>query len=256
MYGLDSDSLSNYLAKEKLNNEVIGWALFTTFAIMPVFVLASMIIDLTFMWVFILAFFCVMGMIPSLEWKARRFRLGFWIDTGVVKRLKSRSFVIYMFISGAIVGGSLTMIFFWMLMSRRFGMDFWEYLEMGIEAFVLLIEFAIFLPVLHLINRHLVKKHKLEMARTKYVHGNKAKMERIVEKAITDLRLGFSEGQEGSRWWGLVPVLKIDEHEISIHTFPVWPKQSGVTVTARRVEDYEIAERIQKSIDSSLWIIS
>ncbi len=124
---------------------------------------------------------------------------------------------------------------------------FWPPVVLGVES-------AIMLPVTFLIFRHLDKKYENRRKWTGQFRITKKDLDKVLETSLGVLNLQYSEIAEGSKRRGLVPVLKIKGHDISIQVHESGSNSSGIVMTVRSPLDVSKALELQKEINSLIVV--
>lgn len=248
------DRESSYVSKLISFHWMVGWGLFLFFVTLPILTNLIIFFDPSILLLYI-ALFLGFGVFSyAYERRVTKLSYGFWLDLDRVDLKQSIQWVGYSVFSSLVGLSILHLFYFGLLLDIRYGINifdepgtFWPPVVLGVES-------AIMLPVTFLIFRHLDKKYENRRKWTGQFRITKKDLDKVLETSLGVLNLQYSEIAEGSKRRGLVPVLKIKGHDISIQVHESGSNSSGIVMTVRSPLDVSKALELQKEINSLIVV--
>jgi hypothetical protein len=245
-----SNSQETYLAKYRMEAEITAWGLFFFPSMFPLILLLELVVESIPLIVFMSSFVGFYGISKLLNRLSSRAGIGLWIDPKTLDILERVEQSTLCTLSGFISFSFLySLSIFWIgtIWTSASMSEIWEvifpYVIIGLALIPLL-------PIIHFTVSFLKRRQKDERVRRKMVLLRKQDLEKCVFNALNSMGLKSEELVEGSKWMGPIRSHKVKDHDISMRMFQGGAKSAIVVTTTRTPEDYRMAERIERSIDS------
>ncbi len=238
------DTIEEFSSNVRTLAKVISYGYFIIFVIFPLFVVAIIIININFVWVYFALFFSYQGFVVLMNYRVMKAKFNFWVDIEIYEPLENIIIWIYF-------GGIISAVLSWL--SQLILLDYslsesWAYYVVPIAVFTLIF------PILYFGLKY--KKKKFKGERRRYVRGKKKDIENIVSKALDSLNLKYNSVTEGSKWTMLIPSFHIEGYGISVKFYKIKYNEVAIAIKVEDPVDHKEARKIEKGIDTFLNIMS